>query len=64
LAQKLAREYAGGFNKKSPSLVFYSPGNGTGKTTLAAAIANYVLHELWVPVMFAKARDIYLFKCG
>jgi len=60
VAQRLAREYAEGFNKESPSLVFYSPGNGTGKTTLAAAIANYVLHELRVPVMFAKARDIML----
>lgn len=60
VAQKLAREYAEGFTKDSPSLVFYSPGNGTGKTTLAAAIANYVLHELWVPVMFVKARDIML----
>jgi len=60
VAQRLAREYAGGFNKKSPSLIFYSPGNGTGKTTLAACIANHVLHELRVPVMFAKARDIML----
>jgi len=60
VAQRLAREYAAGFNKESPSLVFYSPGNGTGKTTLAAAIANYVLHELLLPVMFAKARDVML----
>ena len=60
VAQRLAREYAVGFNKDSPSLVFYSPGNGTGKTTLVAAIANHILHELRVPVMFAKARDIML----
>lgn len=60
VAQRLAREYAEGFNKESPSLVFYSPGNGTGKTTLAACIINHVLHELRVPVMFAKARDIML----
>jgi len=60
VAQRLAREYAAGFSKESPSLIFYSPGNGTGKTTLAACIANYVLHELRVPVMFAKARDIML----
>ena len=60
VAQRLAREYAEGFNKESPSLVFYSLGNGTGKTTLAAAIANYVLHELRAPVIFAKARDIML----
>ncbi|GAJ13916.1 unnamed protein product, partial [marine sediment metagenome] len=33
---------------------------GTGKTTLAACIINYVLHELRSPVMFAKARDVML----
>ncbi len=60
VAQRLAREYARGFNKESPSLVFYSPGNGTGKTTLAACIINYVLHELRRRVMFAKARDVML----
>lgn len=60
VAQRLAREYAAGFSKESPSLVFYSPGNGTGKTILAACIINYVLHELRLPVMFAKARDIML----
>lgn len=60
VAQRVAREYAQGFNKNSPSLVFYSPGNGTGKTTVAACIANYVLHQLRVSVMFAKARDIML----
>jgi len=60
VAQRLAREYAAGFSKESSSLVFYSPGNGTGKTTLAACIINYVLHELRLPVMFAKARDVML----
>jgi len=60
VAQRLAREYAAGFSKQSLSLVFYSPGNGTGKTTLAACIINHVLHELRRPVMFAKARDIML----
>jgi len=60
VAQRLAKEYAAGFSKESSSLVFYSPGNGTGKTTLAACIINYVLHELRLPVMFAKARDIML----
>ena len=59
-AQRLAREYATGFSKQSESLIFYSPGNGTGKTTLAACIINYVLHELRLPVMFAKARDVML----
>ena len=60
VAQRLAKEYAAGFSKQSLSLVFYSPGNGTGKTTLAACIINYVLHELRCPVMFAKARDVML----
>ena len=60
VAQRVAREYAKGFNRESPSLVFYSPGNGTGKTTLGACIVNHVLHELRVPVLFAKARDIML----
>ena len=60
VAQKIAREYAVNFSRESPSLVFYSPGNGTGKTTLVACITNHVLHELRVPVMFAKARDIML----
>jgi len=60
VAQRVAQEYAEGFSKESPSLVFYSPGNGTGKTTLAACVINYVLHELRQPVMFAKARDVML----
>lgn len=59
-AFKLARRYAEKFNPQSPSLVFYSPGNGTGKTRLAACIANYVLHELRVPIIFKKARDLML----
>ena len=60
VAQRVAREYAAGFSKQSLSLVFYSPGNGTGKTTLAACIINHILHELRYPVMFAKARDVML----
>lgn len=60
VAQKIARAYAHGFSKKSPSLVFYSPGNGTGKTTLGYCIVNLLLHELRVPVVARKARDIML----
>jgi len=60
MAQRIAREYAQSFSRESPSLVFYSPGNGTGKTTLAACVANHVLHEIRVPVLFAKARDVML----
>lgn len=59
-AFKLARRYAEKFNAQSPSLIFYSPGNGTGKTHLAACIANYVLHEKRLPVLFKKARDLML----
>jgi len=59
-AFKIAKRYAERFNTWSPSLVFYSPGNGTGKTHLAACIANYVLHEKRLPVLFIKARDLML----
>ncbi len=59
-AFKLAKSYAEKFNTQSPSLVFYSPGNGTGKTHLAACIANHILHEKRLPVLFKKARDLML----
>lgn len=60
VAQKVARAYAHGFSVKSPSLVLYSPGNGTGKTTLGYCIVNALLHELRIPVMARKARDVML----
>lgn len=60
LALKVAKRYAEKFSSQSPSLVFYSPGNGTGKTHLAACIANHVLHEKRLPVLFKKARDLML----
>jgi len=60
VAQKVARAYAHGFSKESPSLVLYSPGNGTGKTTLGYCIVNLLLHELRVPVVARKARDVML----
>lgn len=59
-AFKIARRYAEQFSIQSPSLVFYSSGNGTGKTHLATCIANYVLHEKRLPVLFKKARDLML----
>lgn len=59
-AFKIAKRYAEAFSAKSPSLVFYSPGPGTGKTHLAVCIANYVLHELRLPVIFKEARDLML----
>lgn len=59
-AFKVAKRYAERFTTSSPSLVFYSPGNGTGKTHLAACIANYLLHEKRMPVLFKKARDLML----
>ncbi|GAI81465.1 unnamed protein product, partial [marine sediment metagenome] len=37
-----------------------SPGNGTGKTRLAVCVANYILHEKRLPVLFKKARDLML----
>jgi len=60
VAFKVAKRYAERFNISSPSLVFYSPGPGTGKTHLAACIANHVLHEKKAPVLFKKARDLML----
>ena len=59
-AFKAAKRYAEKFSTQSPSLVFYSLGNGTGKTHLAACIANYVLHEKRLPILFKKARDLML----
>lgn len=59
-AFKVAKRYAERFTASSSSLVFYSEGNGTGKTRLAACIANYVLHEKRMPVLFKKARDLML----
>lgn len=59
-AFKIAKRYAEKFNTQSPSVVFYSPGNGTGKTHLVACIANYVLHEKRLPILFKKARDLML----
>lgn len=59
-AFKIAKGYAEEFNTKSPSLFFYSPGNGTGKTHLVACIANHILHEKRLPVLFKKARDLML----
>jgi len=59
-AFKIARRYAEKFSTQSPSLVFYSLGNGTGKTHLVACIANYVLHEKRLPILFKKARDLML----
>lgn len=59
-AFKIAKRYAENFRGQSPSLVFYSPGNGTGKTHLAACIANYVLHQKRMSVLFKKARNLML----
>lgn len=59
-AFKLARRYAENFNAESGTLVFYSSGYGCGKTHLAACIGNYALHELRLPVLFKKARDLLL----
>ena len=59
-AFKFASQYAEVFNSLSPSLALYSPGNGTGKTHLAACIANHVLHIKRLPVLFMKARDLML----
>lgn len=59
-AFKVARRYAENFSAESGTLVFYSEGYGTGKTHLAACVANHVLHHLRRPVLFKKARDLLL----
>jgi len=59
-AFRVAKKYAEQFTVKSPSLLLYSPGPGTGKTHLAVCIANYVLHQKRIPVLFKKARDMML----
>jgi len=59
-AFKVAKKYAEAFSMESPSLIFYSQGNGTGKSHLAACILNHVLYEKKVPVRWEKARDVML----
>lgn len=59
-AFRVAKRYAERFTAQSPSLAFYSGGNGVGKTRMAACIANYVLHGKKTPVIFKKARDLML----
>lgn len=59
-AFKVAKRYAETFRAQSPSLIFYSPGNGTGKTHLVACIANHILHEKRLSVLFKKGRDLML----
>jgi len=55
------RRYAEIFDpRKSPSLYLFSLKYGTGKTHLAACIANYVLHEKGYSVRYQKARDLLL----
>jgi DNA replication protein DnaC len=54
-------EYAETFDpRKSNSLYLFSLKYGTGKTHLAACIANYVLHEKKFNVRYQKARDLLL----
>lgn len=57
---RVAKRYAETFSLQSDSLIFYSPGNGTGKTHLGACIANYILHEKKTSVLFKKSRDLML----
>ncbi|HUV55785.1 MAG TPA: ATP-binding protein [Dehalococcoidales bacterium] len=59
-ALKVTRQYAEIFNRSSPSLALYSPGNGTGKTHLSVCIANHVMLVKRLPVIFMKARDLML----
>jgi DNA replication protein DnaC len=59
-AFKFAKKYAENFTTESPSVIFYSNINGTGKSHLAACILNYVMKEKRIPVRWEKARDVML----
>lgn len=54
------KNYALEFKASSPSLIIYSDVFGSGKTHLAACIANHVLHERHINVRFTKATDILM----
>lgn len=61
VALKSCLSYAVQFKiRESPSLIIYSPIIGSGKTHLAACVANYLLHERHIDVRFEKARDVLL----
>ncbi len=59
-AFEACENYAKQFNSSSQSLIIYSDVLGSGKTHLAACIANYLLHEKRMNLRFIKARDILL----
>jgi DNA replication protein DnaC len=52
------QHYAMEFKGSSPSLILYSEVFGSGKTHLAACIANYLLNTRHINVRFARAFDI------
>jgi len=61
VAFKQCLQYAENFNlRESSSLFLFSHKYGTGKTHLAACIANYVLHVKNGRVRYQKARDLLL----
>jgi DNA replication protein DnaC len=51
------KQYAMEFKVSSLSLIIYSEVFGSGKTHLAACIANYLLHERHINVRFVKSFD-------
>jgi DNA replication protein DnaC len=59
-AFEACENYANQFNPSSQSLIIYSDVLGSGKTHLAACIANYLLREKHMNLRFIKARDILL----
>lgn len=54
------KNWAQSFKASSPSLIIYSEVFGSGKTHLAACVANYLLHERHVDVRFTKASYILM----
>ena len=55
-----AKKYTADFSVRSPSLLFHGKNVGAGKTHLAVCIANEVLHEKHIPVLYLKARDMLI----
>ena len=57
-AYAISYEYATGFNDNTGQGLFFMGNPGTGKTHLAAAITNYIVMELGIPVKFGNFIDL------
>lgn len=57
-AYRIAYEYAEGFSENDGEGLLFMGNPGTGKTHLAAAITNYIVMEMGLPVKFGNFIDI------